>query len=49
MRSLTAVEHEMPPGFHYARIVANAILIEDVRVRREVIDSARLLLTRGDL
>ena len=48
MQSLTAVYHETMPGFHFARIVAAAILLPDPVERRKVIDSARLLLDRGD-
>jgi hypothetical protein len=36
------------PGFHFARIVAAAILLPDPVERRKVIDSARALLDRGD-
>jgi len=48
MQSLTAVHHETMPGFHFARIVAAAILLPDPVERRKVIDSARALLDRGD-
>jgi hypothetical protein len=48
MHSVTEPTYEMPPGQHFARIVARATLIPDVRMRREVIESARILLQRGD-
>jgi hypothetical protein len=48
MASLTEPDDATPPGQHFARIVARATLITDVRMRREVIESARILLQRGD-
>jgi hypothetical protein len=48
MQSLTVVHHENMPGFHYARIMAGACSIEDEQLRRAVMDSARILLERGD-
>jgi hypothetical protein len=36
------------PGYHYARIVAAAITLPDPVERLQVIDSARILLNRGD-
>jgi hypothetical protein len=48
MRSLTEHAHQNMPGYHFARIVAAALRLDDPRLRREVIDSARTLLNRGD-
>jgi len=48
MQSLTAVDHEMPPGYHFARIVAYSLSLP-YHQRIAVQDSARLLLERGDL
>jgi hypothetical protein len=36
------------PGYHYARIVAAAIMLPDPVERLRAIDSARILLDRGD-
>jgi hypothetical protein len=48
VQSLTEPLHETMPGYHFARIVAASLRLDDPRERREVIDSARVLLDRGD-
>jgi len=48
VRSLTEPLHETMPGYHYARIVAASLRLDDPKLRIQVIDSARFLLERGD-
>jgi uncharacterized protein (DUF885 family) len=48
VRILTEPLHESMPGYHFARIVAASLRLDEPRLRREVIDSARTLLNRGD-
>jgi hypothetical protein len=48
VRSLTEHPHDFMPGFHFARIVAAALRLDDPRERLQVIDSGRMLLDRGD-
>jgi len=48
MQSLTEPLHESMPGYHFARIVAASLRLDDPRLRLQVIDSARTLLHRAD-
>jgi predicted RNA binding protein with dsRBD fold (UPF0201 family) len=48
MSSLTEHPHQNMPGYHFARIVAAALRLDDPVQRQQVIDSARMLLERGD-
>jgi len=46
--SLAEHPHEKMPGYHFARIVAASLQLDDPVQRLQVIDSARMLLERGD-
>jgi len=48
VRIITEPLHETMPGYHYARIVAASLRLDDPELRRQVMDSARMLLDRGD-
>jgi hypothetical protein len=48
MQSLTEQSYESMPGYHFARIVASSLTVKDPAKRAAIIESARVLLERGD-
>jgi hypothetical protein len=48
MQSVTEQPLETMPGYHFTRIIAASLRLDDPVERRRVIESARILLQRGD-